>query len=100
MKRVLLIGMLGLGPLLAGCGGSSAYVVRYGPPPPPRHGFVGSAPAPGYVWTQGYWDRRGGQWAWVEGRWVMPPHPHAVWVAPVWRHEHGNWRYYAGHWRR
>lgn len=99
MKRLLLMSTMALGTLLAGCGGNSAYVVRFGPPPPPRYGVVGYAPGPGYVWTEGFWDRRGSQWVWSSGRWLRPPRPRAVWVAPAWREEHGGWRLHRGYWR-
>ncbi|HTS60570.1 MAG TPA: YXWGXW repeat-containing protein [Candidatus Acidoferrales bacterium] len=97
MKTLVLMSTLAVGTILTGCAGR-AYVA-YGAPPPPRYGFVGTAPGPGYVWADGYWDRRGGQWAWVQGTWQRPPHPHAVWVAPAWRQEHGAWRFHKGYWR-
>ena len=99
MKSLVLISTLALGALLAGCAGGT-YVAAYGPPPPPRYGFVGVAPGAGFVWTDGFWDRRGGQWFWVDGRWMRPPHPRAVWVAPAWRQEHNAWRFHHGYWRR
>jgi hypothetical protein len=66
------------------------------PPPPPAYvaGPVGVAPAPGYVWVDGYWNWVGGRYVWVPGRWVLPPRPHAVWVAPS-----VEFRWYGGHWR-
>lgn len=89
------------GALLAGCGGGygyASYGVRYAPPPP-RYGAVGYAPGPGYAWTDGYWDWRGNNWNWVQGRWVRPPHRSAVWVAPSWRQEGRSWRFHRGYWR-
>ncbi|HTP30792.1 MAG TPA: hypothetical protein VMJ75_01385 [Candidatus Acidoferrales bacterium] len=97
MKRLVLMSTMALGAVLSGCAGSG--YVAYGPPPPPRYGFVGVAPGAGYVWTGGFWDRSGGQWAWREGRWMRPPHAHAVWVAPAWRQEHGGWHFHRGYWR-
>lgn len=86
-----------LGTVLTACGGG--YVVAAYGPPPPRYGVVGVAPGPGYVWTEGYWNLSGGQWAWVGGRWMHAPRAHAVWVAPEWRHEGRGYRFYRGHWR-
>jgi hypothetical protein len=99
VKKLLLMGTMTLGTLLAGCAANGAYVARFGPPPPPRYGVVGYAPRPGFVWTEGFWDRRGGQWVWIDGRWLRPPRPRAVWVAPGWREEHGGWRLHRGYWR-
>jgi hypothetical protein len=83
---------------LAACAASGGYYVRNGPPPP-RGGIVGYAPGPGYVWTDGYWNSRGGQWFWVQGRWVRPPRPRAVWVSPYWAREGRGWRFHRGYWR-
>jgi hypothetical protein len=99
MKKLLPVATLLMTTVLTGCAANGAYVVRYGPPPPPRYGIVGVAPGPGYVWTEGYWDRRGDNWAWVGGAWLRPPRPRAVWVPGYWRGEHGRYRFYRGYWR-
>ena len=100
MKKILLGGVFALSTILAGCGGGyyGPSYVRYGPPAP-RYEVVGVAPGPGFVWTNGYWDRRGSNWAWVGGRWDRPPRARAVWVPHEWRQEHGRYRFYRGHWR-
>ena len=98
MKQKLLAGsFLMFGAILNACAGGG-YYVRYGPPAP-RYAVVGVAPGPGYVWTNGYWDRRGNNWGWVEGRWMRPPRPRAVWMAPEWRHEGRGYRFHRGYWR-
>ena len=99
MKRLMLMGALAIGAVLTGCAANGAYVVRYGPPPPPRYGVVGYAPGPGYVWADGYWDRRGGNWFWVAGTWQRPPRRHATWVPGSWNQVHGGWRFRRGYWR-
>lgn len=83
---------------MSGCA-ARAHYVRGGPPPPPMVGVVGYAPAPGYVWIEGFYNLRGPRWVWAPGRWVRPPHRHAVWVQPR-VERHGNrYRYYRGYWR-
>ncbi|MFY9724649.1 MAG: hypothetical protein WB579_09395 [Bryobacteraceae bacterium] len=98
MKRKLLTAaLLMAGSVLTACaGGAGVFIAE---PPPPRYGVIGVAPGPGFVWTDGFWDLRGGAWAWAPGRWVRSPRPRAVWVAPAWRHEGRHWRYHRGHWR-
>ena len=85
--------------ILSGCAGGGVYYASYAPPAPRYYAPVGVAPGPGFVWTNGYWDWRGRNWAWVEGRWMRPPHARAVWVAPEWRHEGRGYRFHRGYWR-
>lgn len=93
---VLLVGLAAW--TLTACGPS--YVgVRVGPPPPPVAGYVGMAPGPGYVWTDGFWDLRGSRWVWVSGRWVVPPRPRAAWVAGYWAPRGGHYYWHPGRWR-
>ena len=100
MKKILLLGTVLVGTILTGCGGGGGYTtVRFGPPPPPRYGIVGVAPGPGFVWTDGYWDRRGAQWYWVGGRWMRPPRGRGVWVPGTWHQDRNRWRFQRGHWR-
>jgi len=100
-RRLLLLTLvlISLAALSACAGGYAGYYssVPGAPPPAPVYGYgaIGVAPGPGYVWVNGYYDWRGGNWFWVRGAWMRPPHPRAVWVAPGYRHN----RYYAGHWR-
>jgi len=75
-----------------------AYVVRE--PPPPRAAVVGTAPGPGYIWAEGYWNWQGGAWVWRPGRWLLAPRPGAVWIPAHWvRGRWGRWVFVRGHWR-
>jgi hypothetical protein len=49
--------------------------------------------------VDGFWNLNGNRWAWVNGRWAVPPHPHAAWVADRWERHGNGWRYRRGHWR-
>ena len=100
-RNLLLSGVLAACSLLAGCA-SHAYVADYAPGPPPRPyvvGAVGYAPGPGFVWADGFWDRREGRWAWSEGHWMRPPHARAYWVSPRWVRTNHGWRREEGRWR-
>jgi hypothetical protein len=100
MKKLLMLGTVLIGTVLTGCAGSGYYTTaRFGPPPPPRYGMVGRAPGPGFVWTDGYWDRRGGSWFWVGGTWQRPPHNRVRWQPGSWHQNGNNWRFERGHWR-
>lgn len=97
ITRGLLTGALFAACVLTGCAGG-AYVVAAGPPPP-RYGVMGYAPGSGYVWTDGFYDLRGGRWVWVAGAWRRPPRPGRVWVSPVWVRAGHGWRFHGGYWR-
>lgn len=84
-----------------GCGGVYAgHYVRVAPPAPIVERGYYSAPGPGYVWCDGYWDWRGGGWYWMRGSWRRPPRPHAVWVPGYWeRHSRYGYRFRTPRWR-
>src|SRR5690349_18882467 len=55
--------------------------IHIGPPPPPPVVRVAPvAPAPGYVWVQGYWYPVGPSYRWRAGYWAAPPYTGAYWV--------------------
>lgn len=93
---------LAFGTALSACAPGAYVGVGYGPPPP-RYGVVGVAPAPGYVWTDGFWDWRGNNWVWAPGRWQRPPRRGARWEPGRWqeRHDRGHrgYEFNRGHWR-
>jgi hypothetical protein len=98
MLKKLLIGsafglLLGIGTVCA-----AEVVIKVGPPAP----IVETrpvAPGPNYVWIDGYHNYVNGAYAWVPGRWDVPPRPHARWVAHRWVHRHGGYVLVEGHWR-
>ncbi len=68
-------------------------------PPPPMVEVVGAAPAPGYIWVNGYWGWEHGRREWIRGHWEFPPHGYRTWVEPRWeRHGHG-YVFVRGYWR-
>lgn len=71
----------------------------YGPPPAAADVVVGVAPAPGYIWTAGYWGWVGGRYAWSPGRWIAP-RPGYRWANAHWMRGPAGWRFVPGHWRR
>jgi len=102
MKQKLLGGAFVLAStILAACGAGygGGYYVRSGPPAPRYYGAMGRSPGFGFVWTDGYWDWRGNNWYWVDGRWMRPPHHRSVWVAPQWRRDGHGYRLRRGYWR-
>ena len=82
--------------------------IRIAADPPPRVRFEARTARPNRtaVWTNGYWDRQGDQWAWSSGRWQQPNAPRARWVkarytregCPWYRRQNCSWRYEPAHW--
>jgi hypothetical protein len=99
MKRILLTGALLAAMTSAACASPRYVAWRVPPPPVARRVVVGTAPGPGYVWTDGYYDLRGRRWVWIPGRWVRPPRARAVWAPGYWAPHRGGWRFRAGYWR-
>jgi hypothetical protein len=67
-------------------------------PPPVRFEARTARPDRAAVWTNGYWDRQGDQWAWSSGRWQQPVAPRARWVKASYKREGRAWRYAPAHW--
>jgi hypothetical protein len=72
--------------------------VKIAPPPPPAEVRV-VAPGAGYVWVGGFHRWNGTAYAWVPGRWVLPPRPHVVWVPGHWKHISHGWYWVEGRWK-
>jgi hypothetical protein len=98
MKQTLGIVVILGGLSMAGCAGGYAYYSS-APPPPVRVEARGVAPGAGFVWVDGYWGYRGGNYAWVPGNWVRPPRARAVWVPGRWEMRRGRYYYRQGRWR-
>src|ERR1017187_1934405 len=69
--------------------------------PPPLPIYVQPAiPAPGYIWTPGYWrwDPVGADYFWVPGTWVAPPAIGLLWTPGYWGWGPGGYFWRAGYW--
>ncbi|MBD8879582.1 MULTISPECIES: YXWGXW repeat-containing protein [Rhodanobacter] len=69
--------------------------------PPPLPVYVQPAiPAPGYIWTPGYWAWNGAGYYWVPGAWILPPYVGALWTPGYWGWSGGVYLFHAGYWGR
>lgn len=55
-------------------------------------------PAPGYVWTPGYWAGGPYGYFWVPGTWVLPPEEGLLWTPGYWAWRDGIYLWTAGYW--
>jgi hypothetical protein len=55
-------------------------------------------PAPGYIWTPGYWAYGEAGYYWVPGVWVMAPRPGVLWTPGYWGFAGGVYAWHPGYW--
>jgi WXXGXW repeat (2 copies) len=55
-------------------------------------------PAPGYIWTPGYWAWGDDGYYWVPGTWVQPPSVGLLWTPGYWGWHDGIYAWNAGYW--
>ena len=57
-------------------------------------------PAPGYIWTPGYWawNPDAADYYWVPGTWVQPPQVGVLWTPGFWGWTNGAYIFHGGYW--
>ena len=55
-------------------------------------------PAPGFIWTPGYWAYGDAGYYWVPGAWVMPPRAGLLWTPGYWGFVGGLYAFHPGYW--
>jgi hypothetical protein len=77
----------------------SGPVIQAEEPPPPLPVYEQPPlPAPGYIWTPGYWAWNNYDYYWVPGVWVPPPQPGFLWTPGYWAFVGGAYLFHAGYW--
>jgi len=71
--------------------------IRVGPPALPVY-VQPICPAPGYIWTPGYWAYGPDGYYWVPGTWVMAPGVGLLWTPGYWGWGGGVYAWRAGYW--
>src|SRR5579859_7359153 len=71
--------------------------VHIGPPALPVY-VQPVCPAPGYIWTPGYWAYGPDGYYWVPGTWVVAPTPGFLWTPGYWGWGGGAYLWHAGYW--
>lgn len=76
---------------------SVGVAVHIGPPALPVYEQP-ICPAPGYIWTPGYWAWGPDGYFWVPGTWVIAPAPGLLWTPGYWGWGDGGYLWHAGYW--
>lgn len=71
--------------------------VNFGPPVLPVY-VQPPCPAPGYLWTPGYWAYGPGGYYWVPGVWVRPPVVGFLWTPGYWAFGGSLYAWHPGYW--
>jgi hypothetical protein len=71
--------------------------VHIGPPVLPVY-VQPPVPAPGYIWTPGYWAYGDDGYYWVPGTWVLAPTPGYLWTPGYWGWGGGLYIWHGGYW--
>ena len=96
-SRWLLLAVIVLS-LMGASFGQIGISVSFGPPALPVY-VQPVCPAPGYIWTPGYWawDPNFGDYYWVPGTWVLAP-VGLLWTPPWWGWSGGVYLFHVGYW--
>lgn len=103
MRILRFIGLLLLAAMILGTpAASSAQIavgvsIRIGPPVLPVY-VQPVCPAPGYIWTPGYWAYGEDGYYWVPGTWVLAPQVGFLWTPGYWGFGEGVYLWHAGYW--
>ena len=98
--RLIRIASLLLLAAIAGTSASSAQIpvsITIAPPVLPIY-VQPAIPAPGYIWTPGYWAYGDDGYFWVPGTWVRPPTVGVLWTPGYWGRSSGVYVWNAGYW--
>jgi hypothetical protein len=105
MRRVscvvlLSLGLIGLINLAIPSGAQAQVICNGNASPPPELPVYDQPPmpAPGYLWTPGYWGGGPLGYFWVPGTWVEPPSVGLLWTPGYWGWRDGIYVWNAGYW--
>jgi hypothetical protein len=101
LRTLLIVCFIALGLPLSSrvCMGqiSFGFSIRIGPPALPVYAQP-MCPAPGYIWTPGYWAWGAYGYYWVPGTWVLAPQPGFLWTPGYWGWSAGLYMWHPGYW--
>jgi len=101
VRSTMLTALLALGYPAASFAGFIGVGVTVGFAPPPLPVYVQPpCPAPGYIWTPGYWAYSGDDedYYWVPGTWILAPSFGLLWTPGYWGLVDAEYVWHEGYW--
>jgi hypothetical protein len=93
ISSVILATMMATG----ACASVGARLYLHSGPPAPR--YERYSYRAGYVWQPGYYRWDGRRYDWVGGRYARAPRGYSRWESPRWERRGGGWFFIEGRWR-
>ena len=61
--------------------------------------IIEERPSTQHVWVSGHWRWQDGRYAWIAGRWDLPPRANVAWVEPRWEKKGNGYVLAGGYWQ-
>jgi hypothetical protein len=61
--------------------------------------IIEERPSAQHVWVSGHWRWQDGRYAWIAGRWDLPPRANVAWVEPRWEKKGHGYVLAGGYWQ-
>lgn len=76
-----------------------AAIVREPMQPAASQEIIEERPSSQHVWVSGHWRWQDGRYAWIAGRWDLPPRANLSWVEPRWERKGSGYVLAGGYWQ-
>ena len=76
-----------------------AAIVREPMQPAASQEIMEERPSAQHVWVSGHWRWQDGRYAWIAGKWDLPPRANVVWVEPRWERRGTGYILAGGYWQ-
>lgn len=74
-------------------------IVREPLTPAASQELIEERPSAQHIWVAAHWRWQEGRYAWIAGRWELPPRANVVWVEPRWEKRANGYVLVGGYWQ-
>lgn len=76
-----------------------AAVVREPLTPAASQEIIEERPSAQHIWIAGHWRWQDNRYAWITGRWELPPRENTAWIEPRWERRNSGFVLAGGYWQ-